>query len=145
MIAYKTNDFAIHIPEFFKDKTVNIFSVTEDGPSEFSVVVTRDRPSDNENIKIYVERKSKELSKSLPKLTLIECVETMLLDGRSAMKLEFTWEGKEGLMHQRQLSTMTTSAHGPRVLTFTASSMGGISPHWNAMFDEMISSLRPAG
>lgn len=143
MTAYYTNEYTFELADEFKDKTVNVFSLTDDGPSDVSLVITRDRRQGNENISDHVARKLREASRTLPQFKLIKCIESRVPGDLPAMSLEFSWVSKEGMIHQQQVSFVAEPEFDGVVLTFTASAKNQISPRWQSTFAAVIASLRP--
>lgn len=141
--TFQANEFSTVLPEGLKDKTVNIFSLTDEGPSELGVVIARDRPLHGETLDTYAERQFKLLQQRLPLFrvlgkTMIEVdVEP---NKRPAVQVDYAWQSGEGPMHQRQVIVFAEAAGV--VLLFTATSKTRIEPKWEAVFNEMIVNLR---
>jgi hypothetical protein len=139
MNVFHANEFVTILPDGFKDKTVNIFSLTDEGPSELSIVAARDRPQKGEDLDAYVAR---QLGVLAQRLTLFRVVrqERTKLDEQPATVVDYTWQSPEGKMYQRQV-VVFVKATGAALL-LTATSKDHLEPKWEAAFNGMLANFR---
>jgi hypothetical protein len=140
---YRANDFSLDLPADLKDKTVHIFSLTDDQPSEFSLVIARDSLHDGEDLAGYLTRQRALFTRKLPGFELLQDRE-VLVDGRPGVEADHAWRAAEGRMHQRQVALVAEDRRGgrPQVLLFTATCKDTISVRWERAFAEMVKTIR---
>jgi hypothetical protein len=137
---YQANEFTTTLPEGLKDKTVHIFSLTEDGPSPLAVIVTRERPQEGETLEAYVARQTQLLQKRLP-LFRVLARRDATIDGQPAAQLDYAWQSAtDGTMFHRQVMLFAPAAGVILIVTATAKTR--LEPQWEAMFNEFVAGLR---
>jgi len=139
MSIFHANEFVLNLPEQLKDRSVNVFSLTDEGPSEFSVVIARDKLKSGETLAGYVERQLQLLGQRAP-LFRLHHEKQLVVDKQPAIEADYSWMTQEGKMHQRQVAFLT--APSGTVLLFTATCKEQIGPKWEAAFNEILASLR---
>ncbi len=138
------NEFRMEVPDEFKDKSVNIFALTDDGPSESSIVVTRNILKEGQDAGTYAADQITQLSSQLPKFHLAE-QRNMQIGGREpAIFLDFQWQSNSAILHQYQVMFAPRQRTSPDgfVLTFTLTCKGRITPEWSRRFDQMLRTLK---
>ncbi len=139
MTTFQANEFSARLPEGLKDKTVNIFSLTDDGPSDLSVVVARDRPTEGEGLTAYADRQLKLLQQRLPLFRVANQAD-IFLDGQPAVQVDYTFQSGQTQMFQRQV-IVYAPARGVMLL-LSATCKGRLEPKWEAMFGELLADFR---
>jgi hypothetical protein len=138
MPAFYANEFAATVPDELLDRSINVFTLTVDGPSELSVVVTRDALRAGEDLAGYIDRQLATLQERLAQLR-IRRREPSVVGGVAAERLEITWQTREGAITQRQLAAV--SPRGP-VMTFSATFRGAPAEPHVSTFEAFIASVR---
>lgn len=140
MSIYHGNEFIVALPEGLKDKTVHIFSLTDEGPSELSVVVARERPKAGETVELFAERLASALLGRLPMFRLLERKQVRV-DNQPAISTDYTWNSPEGKMFQRQVIVYAKAQN--QMLLVTATCRGDkIAAKWEAMFGDFVNNFR---
>lgn len=139
MNIFHANEFVTVLPEGLKDKTVNIFSLTDEGPSELSVVVARDKPQKGEDLETYSVRQLGLLAQRLSTFRIVKREPTKL-DNEPAVLVDYTWQSPEGKMFQRQVIVFVKATGG--ALLITATSRDQLAPKWEAAFASMLQNFR---
>jgi hypothetical protein len=67
---YHANHATFELPAQLKDKTMHMFTLRDDGPSEFNVVVSHADVKPEEQLDQFGERLTKELTRVLPRFQL---------------------------------------------------------------------------
>jgi len=138
MSVFQANEFLANLPDALKDKTINMFTLTDEGPSEFSLVVSRDRWK-NDDLDVYVDRQIAGLSPRMP-LFKVTKRERLVVDKHPALLMDCTWQSPQGKLFQRQVTVyFKPTSH---MLLITGSSKDPIKPKWEALFNEFIASFR---
>jgi hypothetical protein len=139
MGIFHANDFIVSLPSGLKDKTVHMFSLTDDGPSDLSVVVARERPQSGETLDRFAERILSALLGRLPLLQVLKR-ETIRLDNQPAVATDYTWQSPQGKMFQRQV---VVYAKAPNLmLVITGTCRDRLSGKLEAMFTEFLAGFR---
>lgn len=139
MTTFQAHEFSAGLPQGLKDKTVNIFSLTDEGPSDFSLVVARDQKIEGETFVAYVARQLALLQQRLPLFRAIRKSD-MELGRQAAVQIDYTWQSGETQMFQRQVIVFAPAASV--MLLITATCKERLEPRWEAMFSEFLSHFR---
>jgi hypothetical protein len=107
-MQYQTNEATLTLPEGMRDKTVHMFVLNEDGPNEFSVVVSRSNIPVTETLNEHVQRLTTELSATLPQFQLMNTIDRQYA-GYSAAELQYRWSNNGMPMYQRQAVSLIKS------------------------------------
>ncbi len=142
-MQYRTNHAMFTLPAQLKDKTMHMFTLTDGGPSEFSVVISHADAQPDDSLVGFSTRLVQELEKALPKFQLARSQER-LLDGAPAIELFYSWRSEGSFLHQRQVMTLVP---GPQPGTRQAMMIGAtclraFSDEWNTAFDDMLGSMK---
>ncbi|MFP5394252.1 MAG: DcrB-related protein, partial [Gammaproteobacteria bacterium] len=140
---YHANHATFELPAQLKDKTMHMFTLKDDGPSEFSVVVSHADTQPEEQLEEFGDRLVKELTRALPKFQL-RAMKERSIDGSPAVELAYSWRNEGHFMHQRQAMTLV---QGPRpgstqALMIAATCLEAFSDEWNAAFDGILDSMK---
>jgi len=138
MSVFYANEFMADVPDDLLDRSVNVFTLTTDGPSELSIVVTRDALRAGEDLVGYVDRQLATLQGRLPQLR-IRRREAAVVGAQPAERLELTWQTPEGAVTQRQLAAI--APRGP-VMTFSATFRGTPAEPHASTFETFLAGVR---
>ena len=132
-------DVSFAVPEGWVDNSVVAYSAPrrtrEANPP--SVIVTRDRLAPRETLGAYSARQRKELARDLPGFRMVS-EQSCELGGIAAVERRYSWNGRGGLLDQRQAMV----ARGGEVLTFTATVVRAESARLQPVFDRIFASVR---
>ncbi len=138
MSIFHANEFSTILPDAFKDRTVNVFTLTDEGPTDISVVVTRDVARGGEALADYVDRQLATLHERLPVLR-VRRREAYALAGQVGEHLELSWQSRDGTVWQRQV--IIPSLHGT-ILSIGATFRAAPAEPFTTMFDTFLSRMR---
>ena len=140
---YHANHATFELPAQLKDKTMHMFTLRDDGPSEFNVVVSHADVKPEEQLDQFGERLTKELTRALPRFQLKALTER-LVDGAPALELAYSWRNEAGYMHQRQVITLVQGSKPGTIeaMLMAATCLREFSDEWNAAFDAIVDSIR---
>jgi hypothetical protein len=145
--VYLTNELSLELPAGLKDKTHHIFTLTDEGPSPFNIVIARNPVAEDETLESYGNRMVAELQRALPEYRLMERGQTVV-DKEPALRLQYRWLNQGVPMKQTQVSVFHTASPQLRqVIQITATTANDTSAEWDRVFDDVIAStrLRKAG
>ena len=101
-MTYRTNEMTFDLPQGLKDKSLNVFALTDEGPSEFSFVISRVPIHQDQTLADYTSLLIAEMQTKMPSFALLNRSERKVA-GEPATYLEFVWKAEDGMMHQRQV------------------------------------------
>lgn len=140
---YHTNAASFKLPAKLKDKSMHMFTLKDDGPSDFSMVMSHADTEPGEQVDDFANRLLQELGKALPKFQL-KGMNQRTLDNSPAVELTYSWRNDGIFMHQRQvIALMGGPVEGStQALLVAATCPKGFSDEWNATFDEVLGSVK---
>ncbi len=142
MTLYYTNELVFDLPDQLKDKTFHIFSLSDDGPSEFNLVISRSGIDQDESLESYGIRLKAEMEKALPKFQSISSG-VIVVAGISCWGMDYRWLNEGQWLHQRQANLFHQHAPGQRqVVQITATALGEFTQHWKDVFSSVLGSIR---
>jgi hypothetical protein len=142
MPTHITNELTFDLPDVLKDKTHHIFSVTDEGPSAFSVVISKSAVGDEETLQSYGERLAAELKRSLPRFESISA-RAILISDQPAWGLEYRWLNQGQWLHQRQANLFHVPESGRKqMIQITATVAGQFTDEWKRVFATLLGSIR---
>lgn len=141
-MQYHTNSATFELPAQLKDKSMHMFVVREDGPSEFSVVITHADVPAEESLADFGDRLQKELGRALPRFQL-RGLKDCMVGGSPAIELAYSWRKDSNFMHQRQAVVLVGGpAPGSRqAMLIAATCPESFTDEWNAAFDGLLASM----
>ncbi|MFB9242588.1 DcrB-related protein [Massilia antarctica] len=140
---YHSNHATFELPAQLKDKTMHMFTLSDTGPSEFSVVLSHADAQAEDTLSNFSERLLAELGKALPDFHLAGSFERTL-DDTPAIELAYRWRNDSNLMHQRQVIVLLPGVQegSQQALLIAATCVQAFSDEWNAAFDGMLASVK---
>ena len=139
---YRTNQATFALPPQLKDKSMHMFTLSDNGPSEFSVVMSHADAGPDDTLASFSARLVTELQKALPQFELTRTQERTL-DGADAIELQYCWRSEGSVLHQRQVITLVPGAlpDTRQALMIGATCLRAFTADWNAAFDGILDSM----
>lgn len=143
MPQHHANSATFELPERLKDKTMHMFTLSDDGPSEFSMVISHADTQPGEQLQDFGTRLTTELGRALPRFQL-RTMGQRLLDGTPAIELAYSWRNDGNFMHQRQVIGLVQGAAEGSVqaILIAATCLKPFTDEWNATFDQVLDSVK---
>lgn len=141
---FLTNELSFVRPENLKDKTFHVFTLTDIGPSPFSLVVGRSPAEPDSDLETLAQQLLGELQKSLSHLHWIEPVTPAEIAGVEARRVEFRWRQQGKPVHQIQLIFLHEDEYNRPLLmqiTGTSNSPTGMSMDERNAFQSLVASV----
>ena len=140
---YHANSATFNLPDRLKDKSVHMFTLSDDGPSDFSMVISHADTQPGEQLEDFGGRLVAELTRALPRFQL-RAMTKRLLGESPAVELAYSWRKDSNFMHQRQVISLTG---GPlegsvQAIMIAATCLQPFTDEWNTMFDEVLDSFQ---
>jgi len=86
MADYILQEATLALPDVFKDRTMNLFTLNDTGASEFTFVVSRAGAKNGETVQAVAARIARELEVTVPEFHM-EATQQKLIDGEPAVEL----------------------------------------------------------
>ena len=139
---YRTNLATFTLPPQLKDKTMHMFTLSDSGPSEFSVVMSQADAGPDDTLVSFSGRLVTELQQSLPQFQLARTQERTLA-GVEAIELHYSWRSNADVLHQRQVVALVPGAMPDtrQALLLGATCTRAFTADWHAAFDAILDSM----
>ena len=143
MPKYTTNEFSFELPEKLRDRSLNIFSLTDEGPSDISIVISRSPVAPGATLDEQMAALISELGKQLASFRLLDRTERELPGHIRAGEIRYSHQQNGVALVQRQVGMLlpTNAPKGIIWIAITATLGPKASPSWNQSFDAMLQSL----
>ncbi|MDD3294758.1 MAG: DcrB-related protein [Geobacteraceae bacterium] len=142
MPQHYTNELIFDLPESLIDKTHHIFTLTEEGPSEFNLVINHHEIEQDESLQNYGSKLTAEMETSLPRYQL-HASGDMKVAGQDALWPIYSWVQNNQKLHQAQVNFFLDKEQGKRqVIQITATTLGGFTDEWKQTFETFLSSVK---
>ncbi len=141
---FQTNELSFVRPESFKDKTFHVFTLTDLGPSPFSLVIGRSVVAADTDLETVAQQLLAELDKTLAHLDWVEPLFPTVAAGVDARQVEFRWRQQGQPVHQLQLIFLHRDEHEQPLLmqiTGTSNHPGGMTPAEREAFVSIVETL----
>ena len=138
MPNFRFNDGEIEVPPDWEDKTVVALSFPADAKQALATMTITREPLKASNLATYIDKQLVEMAKTFPRYELLKR-EEMIVDGQSAIQLEFTWRTPDNIfVHQQQTILIIPKKI---VLTFTATTPKNKFKEYRQNFESLVQSF----
>lgn len=142
MATYKLNEASINLPDIFKDRTMNLFTMSENNASEFTFVVSRATASFDDDIKSIASRLVKEMNLTLQDFAL-ESSNSILIDGQPAAEIFYHFKNGNALIWQKQsVILLNDNARGRKMVCFIGTCTDDFDEYYQRQYQNIINSIR---
>lgn len=142
MPLHYTNELIFDLPEPLIDMTHHIFSLTEEGPSEFNLVINQHKVDQDESLQSYGSKLTEEMKKTLPNYQLLSHGSTVVA-GQDALWLIYSWVQQGQRLHQAQVNFFYERKPGNRqVIQITATALGKFTDEWKQTFETFLAGVK---
>jgi len=140
---YDAHHATFTLPAQLRDRTMHMFVLKDDGPNEFSVVVSYADTQGEEDLAEFGDRLIKEMSRALPKF-LLRGMKERALDGSPAIELTYSWRNNGIFMHQRQVVVLVQGATtgSKQAMLMAGTCPNAFSEEWQEAFDNILASVK---
>lgn len=139
MAIHHANEFIVALPEQLKDRTIQMFTISEDGPSDFNIVVSRERARVGETLDRFAERLTTALISQMPMFRVLR-KEPAQLDNQPAITMDYTWLSREGPMFQRQVIFYVRASN--MMIAITGTCRERQAAKWEPLYKEFLANMR---
>ncbi|WP_241606804.1 DcrB-related protein [Rosenbergiella epipactidis] len=140
MSEYTLQDCHITVPDAFRDRTMNLFTLSHSAANEFNFVISRATASAEDTLQSVSERLSKELDITLEGFLLFH-VHQIQLDGQPAIELFYRFNSGQRVIFQKQRVALTGDIEGKKLLCFIGTSPDAFDDYHGRIYDAITDSI----
>lgn len=142
MADYILQEATLALPDVFKDRTMNLFTLNDNGVSEFAFVVSRAGAKKGENVQSVAARIARELEITVPQFRL-ESSQRIIVDGVDAVELFYQFKNDQALIFQRQtILLLDEPAGGKKIVCYIGTCPDEFNDYYQRQYQEIIASIR---
>lgn len=132
----------LEIPDIYKDRTMNLFVLSENSASDFTFVVSRGTANFNDSVKSVAARLIKEMEVTVQNFNLISSVLT-IVDGIPAAELYYHFENGNALVWQKQTVVLLEDNLGAKkMVCYIGACPGAFSNYYQQQYETILKSIK---
>lgn len=142
MAEYILQEASLALPDVFKDRTMNLFTLSDNGASEFTFVVSRASAKNEDKVHDAATRLVRELEITVPDFRL-ESSQMTSVDGHPAVELFYQFKNDNAIIFQRQ-TVILLGDHpgGQKMVCYIGTCPGEFSDYYHNQYQEIIRSIK---
>lgn len=126
MATYTLQEASIELPDIFKDRTMNLFTISENNASEFTFVVSRASAFHDDTVQKVAARIINEMSVTVPAFVSITS-QLIEIDNLPAVELFYHFENDGAEIWQKQsIVLLDDDARGKRLFAILEHAQGDL-------------------
>lgn len=142
MAKHIIQEGTLTLPDIFKDRTMNLFTLSDNGASEFTFVVSRASAKSDEDVKSVALRLVKELEVTVPAFHL-ESTGMTQVDGYPAAELFYQFRNDGGVIFQKQtVILLRDQPAGQKMVCYIGTCPGEFSDYYHRQYQEVMQSIK---
>ncbi|UDJ84552.1 DcrB-related protein [Kosakonia oryzae] len=142
MADYILQEATLALPDVFKDRTMNLFTLNDNGASEFTFVVSRASAKKDENIQAVAARILREMEITVPQFQL-HLSRPVTIDGEPAIELYYQFKSDGALIFQRQtVVLLNEQPTGKKIVCYIGTCPDEFSDYYQRQYQEIIQSIK---
>lgn len=141
MSDYTLQDCNISVPDVFRDRTMNLFTLSHTNANEFTFVISRATAGADDTLKSVSDRLSSELGSTLQDLSLIHTRVTELA-GIQALELFYSFKtGQRRIFQKQRIVLIADSGQGKKLLCFIGSCPDSFDDYHSRIYNSITDSI----
>ncbi|ORM70495.1 DcrB-related protein [Pantoea rwandensis] len=142
MAIYTLQEASLELPDIFKDRTMNLFTLSENNASEFTFVVSRASASHDDTVQKVAARILKEMGTTVEAFASITS-KVITVDGLSAVELFYHFENGGVQIWQKQtVILLDEELSGKKVVCYIGTCPGKFGEYYQKQYQTIINSIR---
>jgi len=142
MAKYTLQEATLILPDVFKDRTMNLFTLTDNGASEFTFVVSRASAKNDEKVNEVAARIVRELQVTVPDFRL-ESSQEISVDGYPAVEMFYQFKNDNAVIFQKQTVILfNDQPSGQRVVCYIGTCPGEFSDYYHLQYQEVMKNIK---
>ncbi|MFK3880607.1 DcrB-related protein [Pantoea agglomerans] len=141
MSEYTLQDCNITVPDVFRDRTMNLFTLSHTNANEFTFVISRATAAAEDTLQSVSQKLSSELQATLQDLSLNHARLTEI-NGRQALELFYNFKSGERIIFQKQRIVLTSeNSTGKKLLCFIGTCPDAFDDYHSRIYDSITDSI----
>jgi hypothetical protein len=141
MSDYTLQDCNITVPDVFRDRTMNLFTLSHTSANEFTFVISRATASVDDTLQSVSARLSEELDTTLEGLSLFHA-QLINLAGKQALELFYRFTSGGQVIFQKQRVVLTGDGRtGKKLLCFIGTCPDAFDDYHSRIYDSITDSI----
>ncbi|RYH35041.1 DUF1795 domain-containing protein [Enterobacter cloacae] len=142
MADYILQEATLALPDVFKDRTMNLFTLSDNGASEFTFVVSRASAKNEEKVHDAATRLVRELEITVHDFRL-ESSQMTSVDGHAAVELFYQFKNDNSVIFQKQtVILLDDHPGGQKMVCYIGTCPGEFSDYYHNQYQEIIRSIK---
>ncbi|WP_345830329.1 DcrB-related protein [Erwinia sp. HDF1-3R] len=142
MAKYQLQEASVELPDVFKDRTMNLFTLSENNASEFTFVVSRATAKSDDTLQSISSRLVKEMTVTLQGFVLASS-QPVLIDGQPATELFYHFKNGHAAIWQKQsVVLLNEERQGRKMVCFIGTCPDSFDEYYQKQYDTIINSIR---
>lgn len=142
MTVCTLQEATLEIPDIYKDRTMNLFVLSENSASDFSFVISRGTAKFDDKVQGVAARLLKELEMTVQKFTLISSSMTVV-DGMPAAEIFYHFESNNAQVWQKQtVVLLDDKPAGKKMVSYIGSCPDGFNDYYQKQYAEILKSIK---
>lgn len=142
MATYTLQEASIQLPDIFKDRTMNLFTLSENNASEFTFVVSRASAVHDDTVKKVAARIINEMSVTVPAFVNVTS-QLIEIDNLPAVELFYHFENDGVEIWQKQsIVLLDDETGGKKIVCYIGTCPGRFSDYYSKQYQEIIGSIK---
>ena len=142
MAICRLQEATLEIPDMYKDRTMNLFVLSESSASDFSFVISRGAAKCDDKVQSVAARILKELEMTVQKFNLVSSVLTVL-DRMPAAEMCYHFESNNMLIWQKQTVVLLDDRlMGKKMVSYIGSCPDSFNDYYQKQYADILKSIR---
>lgn len=142
MTICSLQEATLEIPDIYKDRTMNLFVLSENNASDFSFVISRGAAKYNDKVQSVAARILKELEITVQKFNLVSSAMTVL-DRMPAAEIFYHFESNNMLIWQKQtIVLLDDRLMGKKMVSYIGSCPDSFNDYYQKQYADILKSIR---
>lgn len=142
MATYTLQEASIVLPDIFKDRTMNLFTLSENNASEFTFVVSRASAFYDDTVQKVAARIINEMSVTVPAFVSVTS-QLIEIDNLPAVELFYHFENDGAEIWQKQsIVLLDDDAGGKKIVCYIGTCPGRFNDYYTKQYQEIINSIK---
>lgn len=145
MPDYTLQDCNVTVPDAFRDRTMNLFTLSHTGANEFTFVISRAAASADDTLESVSSRLAEELDNTLENVSLFHA-RLIDLAGKQALELFYRFSSGQSAIFQKQRVVLIHDGNtGKKLLCFIGTCPNAFDDYYSRIYDSITDSVTFSG
>lgn len=142
MTICSLQEATLEIPDIYKDRTINLFVLSENSASDFSFVISRGAAKCDDRVQSVAARILKELEVTVQRFNLVSSVMTVI-DSMPAAEMFYHFESNNMLIWQKQTVVLLDDRlMGKKMVSYIGSCPNSFNDYYQKQYADILKSIR---